>query len=224
MSKQGTKDSKKYILFDLDGTITDPMLGITKSVKYALEKFNIQVEDLNDLCKFIGPPLKDSFMEYYNFTECDAEKAINFYREYFSTEGLYENEVYDGFEELLISLKENQKTLIVATSKPTVFAKTILNHFELSNYFDLICGSNLDGTMSKKGDIIKYIIDEVKIENPSKMVMVGDRKHDIYGAIENKIDSIGVLYGYGDYEELSNSNSTYIVSNVNELKNLLETV
>ena len=165
-----------------------------------------------------------AFIEYYNFTEGDAENAIKFYREYFSTEGLYENEVYEGFEELLMSLKENQKTLIVATSKPTVFAKTILNHFKLSNYFDLICGSNLDGTMSKKGDIIKHIIDEVKIENPSQMVMVGDRKHDIYGAIENQIDSIGVLYGYGDYEELSNSNSTYIVNNVNELKDLLEIV
>ena len=125
---------KKYILFDLDGTITDPKEGITKSVAYALSKFGIKVDSLNELCKFIGPPLKDSFIEYYNFNDDEAEKAIKYYREYFSDRGIYENQVYKGFEDILISLKENNKVLIVATSKPTIFAQKILEHFNLRKY------------------------------------------------------------------------------------------
>ena len=120
---------KKYILFDLDGTLTDPMLGITKSVKYALDKFNIHVNGLDELCKFIGPPLKDSFMEFYNFSEEEAEKGVTFYRERYSTKGIYENIVYEGIERLLKELKDNNKTIIIATSKPTVFAKEIVDYF-----------------------------------------------------------------------------------------------
>lgn len=212
---------KKYILFDLDGTLTDPMLGITKSVQYALNKFGIEIEDLNQLCKFIGPPLKDSFMEFYNFTEEDASKAITYFREYFSTKGLYENEVFDNIEDMLISLKEQNKSLIIATSKPTVFAEKILEHFNLKKYFDFISGSNLDNTRTKKADVIKYALDENGLTDISEIIMIGDREHDVIGAKSLGIECIGILHGYGSYDELSDSGAEYIVKDVNELHSLL---
>lgn len=215
---------KKYILFDLDGTVTDPMIGITKSVRYALNKFGIEVEDLNTLCKFIGPPLKDSFMNFYNFTEEDALKAISYYREYFSTNGLYENTVYENFEDMLIALKNDGKSLIIATSKPTVFAEKILEHFNLKKYFDFISGSNLDNTRTKKADVISYALEQQMINNMSEIIMIGDREHDIIGAKALNIESIGVLHGYGSYEELSSSGADYIVKDVSELKSLLSTL
>ena len=215
---------KKYILFDLDGTVTDPMIGITKSVRYALNKFGIEVEDLNTLCKFIGPPLKDSFMNFYNFSEGDALKAITYYREYFSTNGLYENTVYENFEDMLIALKNDGKSLIIATSKPTVFAEKILEHFNLKKYFDFISGSNLDNTRTKKADVISYALKQQMINNMSEIIMIGDREHDIIGAKALNIESIGVLHGYGSYEELSSSGADYIVKDVSELKSLLLTL
>lgn len=215
---------KKYILFDLDGTVTDPMIGITKSVRYALNKFGIEVENLNTLCKFIGPPLKDSFMNFYNFTEEDALKAIAYYREYFSTNGLYENTVYENFEDMLIALKNDGKSLIIATSKPTVFAEKILEHFNLKKYFDFISGSNLDNTRTKKADVISYALEQQMINTMSEIIMIGDREHDIIGAKALNIESIGVLHGYGSYEELSSSGADYIVKDVSELKSLLLTL
>ena len=212
---------KKYILFDLDGTVTDPMIGITKSVQYALNKFDIEVEDLNELCKFIGPPLKDSFMNFYNFTEEDALNAITYYREYFSTKGLYENTVYENFEDMLISLKEKNKSLIIATSKPTVFAEKILEHFNLKKYFDFIAGSNLDNTRTKKADVISYALEQQGITEVSEIIMIGDREHDVIGAKALNIESIGVLHGYGSYDGLSNSGANYIVKDVKELHSLL---
>lgn len=212
---------KKYILFDLDGTVTDPMIGITKSVQYALNKFDIEVEDLNELCKFIGPPLKDSFMNFYNFTEEDALNAITYYREYFSTKGLYENTVYENFEDMLISLKEKNKSLIIATSKPTVFAEKILEHFNLKKYFDFIAGSNLDNTRTKKADVISYALEQQGITEVSEIIMIGDREHDVIAAKALNIESIGVLHGYGSYDELSNSGANYIVKDVKELHSLL---
>lgn len=212
---------KKYILFDLDGTITDPKEGITKSVAYALSKFGIKVDSLNELCKFIGPPLKDSFIEYYNFNDDEAEKAIKYYREYFSDRGIYENQVYKGFEDILISLKENNKVLIVATSKPTIFAQKILEHFNLRKYFSFVSGSNLDGTRVKKSEVIQYALERNNIKDLSEVIMIGDRKHDVYGAKEIGIESIGVLYGYGDYKELYDSGANYIVNNVEELRKLI---
>lgn len=215
---------KKYILFDLDGTVTDPMIGITKSVRYALNKFGIDVDDLNTLCRFIGPPLKDSFMKFYNLSEEDSLKAITYYREYFSTNGLYENTVYENFEDMLISLKNNNKSLIIATSKPTVFAEKILEHFNLKKYFDFISGSNLDNTRTKKSDVISYALEQQGLNNMSEIIMIGDREHDIIGAKSLNIESIGVLHGYGSYEELSNSGADYIVKDVSELKSLLLTL
>lgn len=212
---------KQYILFDLDGTIIDPKIGITSSVAYALNKFNIHVEDLDNLCKFIGPPLKDSFMEYYNFSEEDAKQAILYYRERFQDKGIYENFLYENFEDLLIALKTQGKTLLIATSKPTVFAERILEHFNLRKYFDFVGGSNFDGTRANKSEVIFHVLKENSISDLSKAIMVGDRKHDIIGAKKAGLQSVGVLYGYGNYEELEASGADYIVKDVEELSILL---
>ncbi|OAB47028.1 HAD family hydrolase [Paenibacillus antarcticus] len=206
------------ILFDLDGTLTDPKLGITQAVQYALSRFDIVENDLDKLEPFIGPPLAGSFAEYYGFSELDCKKAVEYYREYFSDRGLYENEVYVGILQLLQSLINQRRMLIVATSKPTVFAERIIQHFEMTPYFTHIYGSNLDGTRSDKGEIIRAIIEDNNLDK-SQTVMIGDRKHDIIGAHKNDIASIAVEYGYGSHEELTVSKPTYIVKTVEELKN-----
>ena len=212
---------KQYILFDLDGTITDPKIGITSSVAYALNKFDINVENLDTLCKFIGPPLKDSFMEYYNFSEEDAEQAILYYRERFQDKGIYENFLYENFEDMLIRLKNQGKTLLIATSKPTVFAERILEHFNLRQYFDFVGGSNFDGTRTNKAEVIFHVLKENSISDLSNAIMIGDRKHDIIGAKKAGLQSVGVLYGYGNYEELEAAGADYIVKTVEELSTLL---
>ena len=215
----------KYVLFDLDGTLTDPKEGITKSVAYALEAYGIHVEDLDSLCKFIGPPLKDSFVKFYGFSEEQGYEAVEKYREYFRPYGVYENKVYDGVDKLLTELKASGKMIILATSKPTVFANTILEHFDLMKYFDVVCGSELDGSRVKKGDVIAYALEQVAEKDTgfdkSKAVMIGDREHDILGAKENGLDSIGVLYGYGDRAEHEAAGADYIVETVNELMSVL---
>lgn len=211
----------KNILFDLDGTLTDPKLGITKSVAYALRRFDIEVENLDSLENFIGPPLKNSFMEQYNFSEVEANNAIKYYREYFSDTGLFENEIYDGIKDLLTQLKSLNKILIVATSKPTIYALKILEHFEILEYFDFVAGSELDGTRSDKADVISFALSENNITNLDSVIMIGDRKHDIIGAKKMGVTSAGVLYGYGDLDELSEANADYIISNVKELEKLL---
>jgi phosphoglycolate phosphatase len=212
---------KKYIFFDLDGTLTDPMIGITKSVQYALKHFDIVVEDLNELCPFIGPPLKESFMVFYGLTEQEAEVAIAKYRERFSETGLFENKVYQGISEVLENLKQQGKTLMVATSKPTVFAERILAHFNLDHYFDFVGGSNLDGSRTKKSEVIEFVLRENNITDVSEVIMIGDRKHDMIGAEENGMDAIGVLYGYGNFEELSDAGAKYIVKEVKELVEII---
>lgn len=207
----------KYILFDLDGTLTDPGLGITNSVMYALKKFNIEVEDRASLYKFIGPPLLDSFEQFYGLSKEDSELALKYYREYFRPHGLYENEVYDGIEELLIELKQQGKSLILATSKPEEFAIEILKHFKLDKYFDFIAGATMDEKRVKKADVIAYALDSCEISDLSTAIMVGDREHDVLGAKQVGLDSIGVLYGYGDYEELKNAGATHIVENTKDI-------
>jgi len=207
----------KYILFDLDGTLTDPKVGITKAVQYALEKNNIKEDSLSTLEKFIGPPLKDSFIEFYSFNEKKSLDSIQYFREYFKEKGIFENQIYLGIEDLLKKLKQNDYKIIVATSKPLVFAKTILKHFKMIEYFDLIVGSNLDGTLVDKGEIISYVIDYLKIKNLKEVIMIGDRKYDIIGAKKNNIDSIGVLYGYGSMEELKIANPNYMINSIDQL-------
>ncbi len=207
----------KYILFDLDGTLTDPARGITNSVTYALNKFGIDVADKTELYKFIGPPLTDSFEKYYGFSSDDALTAVEYYREYFKPKGIYENEIYQGVPELLKSLKENGKTVILATSKPEVFAIEILKYFKLDSYFDFVAGATLDKTRNKKSDVIAYALNSCNITDKSICLMVGDREQDINGAKANGIDSLGVLYGYGDIDELSNAGATYIAKSVEDI-------
>lgn len=201
----------KYILFDLDGTLTDPGLGITNSVMYALKKFNIDVEERASLYKFIGPPLMDSFKMFYGFSEEDSELGVKYYREYFKERGLYENEVYDGIEELLKALKDQNKSLIIATSKPEEFAVEIVKHFHLDQYFDFVAGATMDSSRSKKADVIEYAIKNCNITDLSSAIMIGDREHDILGAKQVGLDSIGVLFGYGNYSELEAAGATHIV-------------
>ena len=201
----------QYILFDLDGTLTDSGEGITKAAQYALKHFGIEVEDLNDLRKFVGPPLRDSYKNFYDFDDEKAEIGITKFREYYTDKGIYENKVYDGVEETLKALKDNGKKLIVATSKPEVHAKVVLHHFDLAKYFDFIGGADLEETRVRKSDVIKYSMENVGIDDLSKVIMVGDREHDIIGAKENNIKSIGVLYGYGDVVELTQARADYVV-------------
>lgn len=207
----------KNILIDLDGTLTNPKMGITKSVQYALKEYHILEPDLDALCKYIGPPLRVSFMEYNGFDEEQAEEAVKKYREYFAQTGIFENEVYEGIEPLLAKLKEAGKTVIVATSKPEIFARRILEHFKLDKYFTDICGATLDNSRASKEEVIRYAMKKNGISDLSSVVMVGDRMHDTYGAELVGIASIGVLYGFGNAEELKEAGADIIVATVEEL-------
>lgn len=211
----------KAILFDLDGTLTDPKVGITRSVQYALNKFGIIEDDLDRLEPFIGPPLTDSFREFYSFEDPQIVQAIGYYREYFSKTGLYENKVYEGMEAMLKALKDDGKKLVVATSKPTDFSEEILRHFNLDGYFDFVAGSTFDGTRVKKSDVIRFAISSMEGYGKGDIVMVGDRKFDVLGARENGIHSIAVMYGYGSWEELAGSRPDFIAHSVGELSGLL---
>jgi phosphoglycolate phosphatase len=211
----------KYILFDLDGTITDPGLGIINSVIYALEKFGITVVDRNDLKKFIGPPLWDSFERYYRLSKKEAERAVLYYREYYSEKGIFENYVYEGIADLLKDMKINNKVLIVATSKPEIYAKQILVCFDLAKYFYFVAGGTLDGTRVKKDDVISYALGVCHIDHLDKVLMIGDREHDIFGAKNVGIDSMGVLFGYGDRDELEKAGATYIAETVSSIRKII---
>ncbi|MBQ3512741.1 MAG: HAD family hydrolase [Lachnospiraceae bacterium] len=212
----------QVILFDLDGTLTDPGLGITNSVMYALKKWGIEVEDRSELYKFIGPPLQESFERFYGFSEEKAKQSVEYYREYFREKGLFENEVYEGIEDLLKTLHDSGYKLLLATSKPEEFAIRILEHFQLAKYFNFIGGASMDGVRSKKADVISYVLKKAGIEDLSKAAMVGDREHDIIGAKQVGIDSIGVLFGYGNYEELENAGATYIVDSVSKILDIVK--
>ncbi len=203
-----------YLLFDLDGTLTDPAIGITNSVMHALRKCGIEVSDRSELFCFIGPPLSASFKKYYGFSDEDALVCVEYYREYFRDRGIFENKVYDGIPELLEQLKNEGKTLILATSKPESFAKQILEYFDLEKYFDLIVGASMDESRNKKEDVIRYALTTANISDLKKVVMIGDREQDIIGAKINCLDSIGVLYGYGDLNEHTLAGATYIAEEV----------
>ncbi|TCM99469.1 phosphoglycolate phosphatase [Paenibacillus sp. BK033] len=208
------------ILFDLDGTLTDPKLGITSAIRYSLSKFGIQIDNLDVLDPFIGPPLAGSFKEFYGFTDAMCTEAIKYYREYFAERGMYENKRYEGIKEVLAGLKEQGASLYVATSKPTFFAEKIISYFELSEYFEFIGGSNLDNTRVDKGEVIEHVLLSCGL-SAEDAVMIGDRKHDIIGAKRHGLDSIGVGYGYGSEEELKLAEPTYLAGTVAELGQLL---
>jgi phosphoglycolate phosphatase len=213
---------KKYshIIFDLDGTLTDPGRGITNSVMYALGKFGIKA-GRSELYKFIGPPLRESFRTYYGFDAAGAEEAVTFYREYFSVKGMFENELYTGIPELLDSLKKSGRKLYVATSKPAEYSIRILDHFRLKEYFDYVSGSNMDGTMSEKSSLIGRILSRISMAEYTETVMVGDRRYDIEGARYHGLDSVAVTYGYGELREIEDSLPTYIADTTGMLGSYL---
>lgn len=212
---------KEYILFDLDGTLTDPALGITNSLMYALEKFGMHIENREELYKFIGPPLIDMMMQEYGFSREKATKGLAYYREYFGVKGLLENEVYDGIPKMLETLQRNGYKLVLATSKPEKYARKILEHFDLAKYFYFIGGSDMDETRSTKEAVIEYDLAALGNPDVNKCIMVGDRKYDVVGAYEFGIECIGVLFGYGSREELEEANAAYVVKTVEELEKLL---
>lgn len=215
---------KKYLLFDLDGTLTDPGVGITTCVQYALQSFGIEEPELSRLECFIGPPLKDSFKEFYQMDDEQADKAIEKYRERFQDQGIFENEVYKGIPEMLRLLQSKGFYLAVASSKPTVYVERILEHFNLRKYFCVVVGSELDGSRVNKEDVMLEALNRLFSYKPiqhSQVYMIGDRKFDIEGARKLKVESVGVAYGYGDMEELKAAKADYIVRSVEELQKFL---
>lgn len=216
----------QYLLFDLDGTLTDPKLGITSCVQYALRKFGIEEPDLDKLEPFIGPPLSDSFREFYGFDEQKALEGVAAYRERFTDVGIFENEIYPGIKEMLSHLQKAGKRLAVASSKPTVYVKKILQHFAIEEYFAVIVGSELDNTRSRKEEVIEEALRQLyqgeKVDN-DKTVMIGDRKFDILGAKLSGLVSVGVSFGYALPGELEEAGADYIVDTVSQLEELLLT-
>lgn len=212
--------SWKHILFDLDGTLTDSKPGITKGVQHALSSFGIRESDPDRLEKYIGPPLLDSFMKIHGFSEEKAKQAITTYREYYTTKGILEHEIYKGVPEMLQTLRKAGKRLYIATSKPTPFAEKMLRENNLDTLFMGIFGSYLDGRRTAKEEVIGAVMEENSL-SMNETVMVGDRSHDVEGAKKNGIQVIGVLYGYGSRKEFTESNADLIVENVDELIRIL---
>ncbi len=240
----------KYLLFDLDGTLTDPKQGITGCVQYALHKMGIEEPDADKLTPFIGPPLLDSFHEFYGFSEKQGWQATEYYRERFRAVGWHENVVYPGMEKLLSNLKDAGKKLAVASSKPQEFVEQILEHFGLRSYFDVIVGSGMDGTRMRKEEVVEEalrcllpkelfrgIMDGRRTGNGTvseekdgerfdtlgydMIAMVGDRRFDIESAKAYRIASVGVAYGYAAPGELSAAGADVIVETVEELAKAL---
>lgn len=215
---------KNYLLFDLDGTLTDPKEGICTCVQYALASFGIEEPDIDKLTPFIGPPLKDSFMQFYDMDEQQAESAVAKYRERFQDQGIFENRLYEGIPKMLETLNSKGMFLAVASSKPTVFVERILEHFEIKKYFKVIVGSELDGTRTKKEEVVDEALRQLFGDKPvekEKVYMIGDRRFDVEGARAIGVDSVGVTYGYGDMEELREAKADYIVRSVEELQRFL---
>lgn len=206
-----------YLLFDLDGTLTDPKEGITKSVQHALKAFGIEEPDLDKLTVFIGPPLVPSFMEFYGLDHEQALEAVKVYRERFSTVGLYENRVLKGIPEMLARLKAEGKVLAVASSKPEVFVLKILEHFGLRDYFDEVVGALLDETRTAKKDVIEEALRRLKIKDRSEVLMIGDRKHDAEGARLCGLDSLGVYTGFAEEGELEEAGATFVCHSIEEM-------
>ncbi len=215
----------RYLLYDLDGTFPDPKEGITKSVQYTLRHYGIQAEDLDRLTPFIGPPLTDSFMRYYHFSEKQARESVYIYREYFDAQGWRQNKLYPGIPEMLARLKEAGFVLMTASSKPETAVRRIMEYFKIAPYFTFIGGADNDGERCRKADVIRYVLRESGMGNEpevlSRTVMIGDREHDVLGARACGLPCAAVLYGYGSREEMELCRPRWLVSTVKELEELL---
>lgn len=209
---------KRYVLFDLDGTLTDSSIGIANSVVYMLKYFGIEVDNRESLRAWMGPPLVDSMQLYYGFDRKKALQGVEKYREYFNEKGMYENLVYSGIIKMLSGLKEKGYGIYMATSKPETAARRIAEYFDFAGYFDYIGGASDDDSRTKKGDVIRYVLETAGITEKDAAVMVGDREHDVIGAKENGLETIGVLYGYGSRGELEDAGAEWIVESVEALE------
>lgn len=212
---------RQYILFDLDGTLTDPGPGITNSVAYALERFSIYPSSREELYPYIGPPLTWSFQQYHGLTPEQAEEALGYYRERFAVKGLFENAVYPGIPAMLERLRRAGATLLIATSKPEEFTLRILEHFGLTEYFDFVGGNTLDEKRPTKEAVIAYVKENYPAISAENAVMVGDRKYDVTGAKAHGLPSVGVLYGYGSQEELAEAGADCLAADPAELERIL---
>ena len=224
------KQNCRYCLFDLDGTLTDPAVGITNSVMYALKKYGIRVKDRSELYPFIGPPLADSFKKYFGFSDEQAAQAVEYYREYFRAGGIFENKLYEGIPEMLAALREEGITVALATSKPYEFAVKILEHFDLYQYFDHFGAATMDGRISKKADVIADLLERLGDVDRKNVLMIGDRDQVpcsssvqcspscvINGAKANGLRSLGVLWGYGSKEELQGAGADALAAEPSEI-------
>ena len=208
----------QVILFDLDGTLTESGEGIIKSVEYALEKLGVTENDPENLKRYVGPPLKESFMKFSGLNEEQAEQGIGYYRERYTKVGMFENCLYPQIPELLEVLKINDKILGVASSMPEIFVNQILEHFGIAQYFQVIVGSELDGRRSKKEEVIEEALLRLHMQTErDKVLMVGDKEQDVNGARSCGLQCIGVAYGYGTREELSQAGAVYIADTVEDL-------
>lgn len=207
----------KYIFFDLDGTIYDSARGITASARYALRKMNIAVTDDENLNKFIGPPLKKSFMDFYGMTSEEGDRAVGFYREYYVENGIFDGKLYDNAAETLKMMYDYGIKIVLATSKPQIFAERILKYFKIDQYFVFVSGASLDEKHVEKSDIISYAVNKLGITDLNSVLMVGDRNFDITGAKAVGVKSAGVLFGYGEKQELIDAGADYIVKTFDEL-------
>lgn len=212
----------EFYFFDLDGTITDSARGITNSVMYALKKYGIKEKNREKLYAFIGPPLTDSFQKYYGFSKEQSWKAVEYYREYYKDQGIFECEVYEGMKSTLSTIQKNGKKAVIATSKPEIYAKRIIEHFQLDSYFDGVYGMELNGGRGTKSEVIQYALRECNIKDLNHVLMIGDRSHDMIGAKENGIQSLGVLYGFGSEKELKEAGADSIVHTTKELNEWIE--
>ena len=217
-----------HVFFDLDGTLVNSREGITRSVEHALKRFGIEAASRGELTCFIGPPLVDSFMRFYGFSEEKAQEACAYYRERYAVKGVYENEVYEGIFELLDSLKERGICVSLATSKPEIFANIVLDDMGLKPYFSFVAGADLDDAegkkpnyRTKKEDVIAHALRELGI-SAERVLMVGDRKHDVVGARMNGVDSCYVLWGFGSREEAEEHGADFIAEKPMDILGMIE--
>lgn len=212
-----------YIFFDLDGTITQSEFGIIKSVRYALNKMGINVdkESDKDLLKFIGPPIYNSFCDFYGMSDEDSLNAVKYYRAHYEEYGIFDAPLYNGIDKLIADLHKCGKKLFVVTSKPAVIAERIIEHFDLTDKFAAVIGPDKSEKSPDKKELIIRAIKHGNIKTLSQVIMIGDRKYDIEGAKGAKVDSIGVLYGYGSRDELMEAGATYLVEKLEDIRNIL---
>lgn len=208
------------ILFDLDGTLTDPYLGITNSIMYALEKLGREIPPREELKSFIGPPLYDEFRRKFGMEDTEAREAVRLYREYYPKKGLYENALIDGAKELLSELSRQGRRICLATSKPEPFAREILRYFGILEYFDFIGAATLDGKIGTKTEVLRYVLEETGV-SPAQCVLVGDRMHDIEGAHEVGMKCIAVLVGFGDRAEFSEYGADYVAEKLMDVLKII---